>query len=466
MEKSRLIELFKSLEKVEVKKLRKWVRSPFFNQRQDVILLFDYLDRNRPLEKKEQLDRHYVFSKIFPNEPYNEKKIGYAQTFLMTEIKKFLAYQDFSQNEIQPQISVVRSLRKKGLNRLFESDWKNVNELLEKQPIRNAEYHFYNYQLYNEQYEYTNSISRKHPKGLQEASDELTNYFIAQKLKQGCDKLSHKSLINADYQKDFLDKVINYVEEINLENVPAIQIYYSSFKTQSEVNTNENYKKLKKLLKSNQNYFPKQELNYLYLATINYCIKQINAGKGDFTKEALELYQEGLKTDIFLTNGFLDRFTYKNIVSAAILLKEFDWVKKFIYQYKDLLDSKWKEDTFNYSLALMYYSLPDYSKAMPLLQKAEFKDLFHILNARRMLLKMYFELKEFDALDSFLDSFERYLNRHKALGYHKEHNINLIKVTRKMIRLPQSIKEKEKFKNEVELMEGLIDKKWVVDQLK
>ena len=465
MNKSRLVELFKTLSKVEVKKLRKWVRSPFFNQRKDVILLFDYLDKNRPLEKRKLLGRQYVFSKIFPNENYNEKKIGYAQTFLMAEIKKFITYQEFTADEIRPQIYLTRNLRKRGLNRHFESEWNTTNETLENQPIRNAEYHFYNFELQNEQYEYTNSLSRKQPKGLQEASNELTNYFIASKLKQGCDKLSHKSLISADYQEGFLKKILEYIEEKKELDSPAIQIYYQSFKTLSKLDTNEDYQVLKTLLKKGHDKFPKSELNYLYLATINYCIKQLNAGKGHFVQEALGLYKDGLKNDIFLTNGILGRFTYKNIVSAAILHKDFDWVEQFIYNYKSKLDSKWREDTFNYCLAIMYYSIPDYSKAMPLLQKVEFKDILHILNARKMLLKMYFELHEYETLESFLDSFERYLHRHKELGYHKENNLNLIRVVRTMIRLPQYDKTAiGLFTKEVENMDGLVDKKWVLMQ--
>ena len=465
MNKSRLVELFKTLNKTEVKRLRKWVRSPFFNQREDVILLFDYLDKNRPLEKRKLLDRRHVFSEIFPNEKYSEKKIGYAQTFLMAEIKKFITYQEFTEDEIRPQVYLTRNLRKRGLSRHFESEWNTTNETLKNQPIRNADYHFYNFELQNEQYEYTNRLSRKQPKGLQEASNELTNYFIASKLKQGCDKLSHKSLIGADYQEDFLKKILEYIEEKKELDSLAIQIYYQSYKTLSGLDTNEDYQVLKALLKESHHQFPKSELNYLYLATINYCIKQLNAGKRFFIKEALDLYKEGLRNDIFLTNGVLGRFTYKNIVSTAILLKEFDWVKQFIYTYKNKLDIKWRKDSFNYCLAIMYYSFPDYSKAMPLLQKVEFKDTLHILNARKMLLKMYFELREYDTLESFLDSFERYLNRHKELGYHKENNLNLIRVVRMMIRLPRYDKKALKLLIAyVESTEGLVDKKWVLMQ--
>ena len=467
MQKSRLLELFKSLDKIEVKKLRKWVRSPFFNQREDVILLFDYLEKSRPFEKTAKLHREYIFSKIFPNEKYNEKKIGYAQSFLLTEIKKFIAYEEFSKNEMRPQIHLTRSLRKRGLNRHFESEWKNANVLLESQPIRNSDYHFFNYLLQNEQHEYSNSLSRKEPKGLQEASNELTNYFIAQKLKQSCDQLNAQKLIGADYQQDFITMVLHFLEDKDISNSPAIEIYYQSYKTLSETDDISRYENLKKILKKNSEKFPKSELKYLFLVAINYCIKQLNAGKSDFSKEVLDLYKEGLTQEVFLTNGYLARFTYKNIVSAAIHLKEFEWVEKFIYSYKEKLEMEWREDMFNYNLAVLYCNLPDYEKAMNLLQQAEFDDIFLKIAARKMLLKIYFDLKELNALESLLDSFHRFLTRHsKNLGYHQPVYLNFIKFVRRLLQTPKFDKmARQKLKIEIESNKDLADKKWLIEKL-
>ncbi|MEM6967190.1 MAG: hypothetical protein AAF573_20680, partial [Bacteroidota bacterium] len=105
-------------------------------------------------------------------------------------------------------------------------------------------------------------------------------------------------------------------------------------------------------------------------------------------------------------------------------------------------------------------------QAMKLLQKVEFKDIFHNLNARKMQLRMYYELNELDALESFLDSFERYLKRHKELGYHKEHHLNLIRVVRKMIRIPKFQKSAiQQLREEVRAEDGLIDKRWILAQL-
>ena len=468
MNKSRLLEIFKSLEKTEVKQLRKWVRSPFFNQREDVILLFDYLDKNRPFAKPERLDRKYIFSKIFPKEKYDEKKIGYAQSFLYTEIKRYLAYREFTKDEVHPQLLTTRSLRKRGLNRHFESEWKTANELLEKQPLRNSQYHFYNYKLQNEQYEYSNSQSRKQPKGLQESSNELTNYFIAEKLEQSCHALSFQMLISADYQQDFLEKVILHVEgnEIS-KGTPSINIYFQIYKMLMEKDGLQYYRKLRELLNLHFEEFPKEELKALYIFAINYCIKQSNAGISELRKEILELYQEGIEYNIFMNNGIFDRFNFKNIVVVAASLKEFDWAENFIYTYKDSLEASVREGIFIYNLGLLNFLKPDYDKAMTYLQQAEFKDTFLHLNARKMLLKIYFELKEINALESLLDSFSRYLTRRKDLGYHKDTSLALIKFVRKLLQIKPYDKEaKQILKREVEVAEIGNEKRWLLEQLK
>lgn len=48
---------------------------------------------------------------------------------------------------------------------------------------------------------------------------------------------------------------------------------------------------------------------------------------------------------------------------------------------------------------------------MQSLLQVAFKDVLNNLDARRMLLKSYFELGEYNALDSLLDSFSRYIHR-------------------------------------------------------
>ncbi|NJN34401.1 MAG: hypothetical protein HC817_09275 [Saprospiraceae bacterium] len=45
MQGSQLLELIKSLNKHDMRELRKVVRSPYFNQREDVIQLYDFIEK-------------------------------------------------------------------------------------------------------------------------------------------------------------------------------------------------------------------------------------------------------------------------------------------------------------------------------------------------------------------------------------------------------------------------------------
>ena len=67
---SSLVELIKFLTPSDKKGLKKFVRSPFFNQREDVMLLFDYLENYIDTEPL-KLAKEKVFEAVYPKQKYN-----------------------------------------------------------------------------------------------------------------------------------------------------------------------------------------------------------------------------------------------------------------------------------------------------------------------------------------------------------------------------------------------------------
>ena len=123
MQDSRLLIIFQQLSTKEIRALDKFVQSPFYNQRKDVILLFQYLRHWRQNESIISTHKPVVYSHIFPKIPYDEKKIRYTMSFLYQSIKDFLAIQTFRANKIDQQLAVIQSFRKKGMSRLFEQEF-------------------------------------------------------------------------------------------------------------------------------------------------------------------------------------------------------------------------------------------------------------------------------------------------------------------------------------------------------
>ena len=435
MKDSRLLEIFQQLSSKEIRVLEKFVNSPFHNQRPDVILLYNYLRQFVQNPAKIMLQKEAVFPRIFPNEPFSEKKIRYTMSFLYQTIKDFLAIQEFQINPINSQIAVVQAFRKKGVGKLFEQELKTSTTLLKKSPLRNQTYYFQNYLLQNERYLFTTSQTRGEAFGLIESSEHLDQFFIINKLRQSAEILSHQSLDNTQFQPDFLSDVLAYLVKNGTTNNPAIAIYYHCYQVLAEAATLNYFQNLRQLIAKYSHCFPIRELQDIYTFAINYCIKRLNAQALDFGREALILYKEGLQQQIFFENGILSRFNYKNIVALGLGLKEFDYVADFIETYKPYLEKKYRASAYCYNLALLHYRMANYGKAMELLQQVGTKDVFNNLTARRMLVIIYYDQGDFDALYSLLDSFQNYIYRKRGLGYHRKLYLNFIKFTRKLLQL-------------------------------
>ena len=83
MENSQLIVLLKTMDTRELRAFRKWLLSPFHNQREDVIDLFDYIMYKDNLLREDQLSKEKIFKKLFPGTEYDDARLRQTVHFLM-----------------------------------------------------------------------------------------------------------------------------------------------------------------------------------------------------------------------------------------------------------------------------------------------------------------------------------------------------------------------------------------------
>ncbi|GIV31112.1 MAG: hypothetical protein KatS3mg029_0463 [Saprospiraceae bacterium] len=467
MEKSHLVEVLRTLSKKEIRDLRKWLLSPAHNQRQDVVVLFEYLVDGNNLWSEKALSKESAYEVVFGKADYDDAVMRQVMHFLFKAIESFLTYQEMVDDEVRSQVMLARVYRKKQLARLFNKAMDAGRKLQEKLPWRNHLYYENEYLLQLEEYAFLSGLSRTVPLNLQEVSDANDIAYLANKLQLSCIMLSHQAVYKSEYQFRFLDTLLAQIEtQPSYLDIPAIGIYYHIYKAIVKPDDVSHYQHLKKLLATHGNQFPQHEKRIIVLLLINYCIGRINAGKTEFLRETFDLYKQGLEEELLLENGLLSRFTYNNIVIAGLNLKEFEWVERFIHRYSPYLDEKHREGQVNTNLARLYYEKKDYKTAMELLVQADYDDILLTLVAKTMLLKIYYELDEINALDSLLSSMRTYLQRKKIMGYHQANYKNIIRFTRKLLRIaPYDEAQKQKLKEEIEQSSPLTEKKWLLEQL-
>ncbi len=479
MQNTLLLKSIKRLTKEDFHQLRKFVRSPYFNQRDDVICLFDYFDQVLNSKKGGSIKKQDVWKAVFPKQKFHDKTLHYTASFLLKAIKQYLAISEAQEDMLQQQIHLCKALQKRGMAKSFEKELTNTKALQQKQNRRNIRYHFNRYQIEMELSAHTMQQRRSGEMNLQTVHDELTTYFIAETLRQGCTILTHQTMSKQVYDLKLLDEVLALVESGGYDEVTAMMVYYNAFKALSGGNEqlasgdersasgkDVYFFELKKLIESVGNEFPSYELRDIYLLAINFCIKKLNAGERQYIREAFELYRLGLENKALLENGILSSYTYKNITRLGMNLGETEWVGQFLESFKKYLPPRERDNSWRYNLAFFHFQQADYDSAMRLLRLVEFHDVLNNLDARRMLLRSYFELGEFTALDSLLDSFKAYLRRMADHGYHRENYLNLVRFIKKLMKVDKGDKKAiTAIRSEVATTERVAEKEWLLGKL-
>ncbi|MFK7979218.1 MAG: hypothetical protein AB8G86_04505 [Saprospiraceae bacterium] len=466
MLKSRLIQVLRTFSKKEFRELNKWVNSPFHNQRADVIALYNYLMNANHLFDDGLLNKVLIFNKIYPNEKFDDSRMRQVMHFMFKEVEKFLIYEEFIKQKIGNKILLTKIYRRKKLPKLFLKEVAQTKDLQQNTTIRNDLFYYDSYILEHEIYNFTSESQRVSNHNLQEVSDALDTSFIISKLRQNCLMLAHKAVYKVEYKQTFLNEIITFIEDNNLLELKTVSIYYYLYQMLAEVNEEKNYYLLKELILTNFNSFPEIEVRGIFLFAINFCIKKRNSGVKKFTQEAFDLYKKGFDEKFFIEDGIINSHTFRNAISIALVLGKYLWVENFINEYGLYLDENIRDTNIKYNKARLFFGKRDYQKAMNLVSQYEFKDILINLSAKTMLIKMYYELSEFRTLESLLESMRAYIQRKKVIGYHKDLYKNIVKYTKKLLKVnPYSKAQKEKLKVEIEAAKPLTEKAWLLKQL-
>ncbi|MGK0365483.1 MAG: hypothetical protein ACI85O_002549 [Saprospiraceae bacterium] len=464
MLQTRLWLSIKSLPPRKKSNFAKFLKSPYFNQREDLCLLYAAI--RQAIEKEKDLTKEDLWQILFSKQSYESSQLRLLMSYLQKLFEQFIATENLLEDKAQIKLQTTAWFRDKGEAKTQEILLKEAFKLHGKSSFRDADYHYHSFQLQQEKYRITSEVKPDKDSDFQQVIDDLDVAFLGIKLRESCTLLAHDRVYKWGFDAGFLEQVFDYLEEKDLLKIPAIAIYYYCYRMLQNSEKETYFQAFKKELLVNGHLFKNEEVQSLYLLAINYGIRRVNDGHRQYFKDIMDFYQEGLTKEYLLQNGILSRFTYTNIVSVALQINMSDWAEKFIEEWTPRLERRYRERMFSFNRAKVAYHTKDFDAAIPLLQRANYHDLLLNLGARTLLLKIYYELDEFDLLQSHLDAFSSYLRRKDGLGYHRTNYRNLIRYTNRLLSLNFVDKAAVQiFKENVEGEEILTEKEWLLRQL-
>ncbi|HNE28544.1 MAG TPA: hypothetical protein PLW66_05215, partial [Saprospiraceae bacterium] len=108
-----------------------FLKSPYFNQRDDVVRLWEYL-----LEMPNRSAQE-AFARCYPGEPFDDTRWRHVQSFLLARVENFLAQRSWEQNPVLAELHLAEAYRRRKEGKALDHVFRRAAGRLDKRPRDN-----------------------------------------------------------------------------------------------------------------------------------------------------------------------------------------------------------------------------------------------------------------------------------------------------------------------------------------
>ena len=453
MKNSKLVHLMGLLGSREKKRLGEYLRSPYFNKREDAVRLAEVV-LQRVIRREEAHDDASVFALVYPEEAFSASRLNNLKTYLQNRILDFLAQVEFESDPRARNRQLLSKLIAAGDTRYFPSTYKKALLALEDRDLLESDQLLERYLLGQIYDGFQKQTPNRHVHDhLQESADNLTHAYLARMYRFIIEDLDRKKIFGQGFRLDLREEVVTFVER-NQESVPlAVQGYHLLYGIRTQVEAETLFREMRDFLRKNHAELPRPEVFNLYTATINVASRWLNDGKLMYLDDLYELYSELLAHDYLFVEGQIPGPHFKNFLSVALRSRKFTEARNFIDKFEDKLAPDLRKNLIPFSKGMLHFYQGEFETAESWFYQVlqEYQDLFFGINSRAYLLQIYFETGNSMGMESLAHSFRMFLDRHKSISEERRRQyINFILHLKRLANIPLRDKDRlEKLRKDI-----------------
>lgn len=469
----KLTELIKGISLNEFKKFGEFLRSPLHNKSQKILLLYELIEKHFENFQTKVIYRKAIAEHVYPREDYNDQNTRTLLSNFAKLLEKFLIYQEVENDPLLQKLALLKSLKERETVKNFETKAKEMFELMNKEFNRNMDYYhkqinlkdlWINYKGKNLELNLENQYY-----GLSDATDLL---FIVTKLKVINSLLSRKYHTFGNIKLKFwcIDEALDYVES-NLTHIqkkhPIVYSEYLTLMMMLNPERTNYFYDLKKHVLGNIGKYSMKELEEVYYSLTNYCVNKVNVGERIFLKDLYNIYKEFEANHFYHSIKHIQYTDFLSIVINALHFSEILWAEYFFKTYKIKVTPEFKKDTVNLSKALVLFHQKKYDEAVELLNQVGYRNSYFYLNAKEALVKIYYELAQWNSLESVADAMRHYLKRHRdVLLIQYDRYTNFLNLVAHLTKMSTNGKEAGLLKKELKKFPNAIGADWLTEKIR
>lgn len=467
----KLITLLLGFDKYTLNRLRKFLLSPFFNEQQDVVDLFEHLNAviRRGESALQRLDAEDVWAVVYPGIPFDEMQLRRLTSELTQLTLRFLAVQQWLAGPYAAELTLQPLLNRPETAKHLAGVERRLERTLEERKHRmSVEDYQAAYTMYWNMFSQNTGVlsTTGYAGRLVPADYALDCLYAIQKLKFYVAWLLYRHFRTAPDQLPVMDGFWAFVSNPRFDKESLLVLYRQGAQALEHFGDETYYRTFVQHLERHNKEIDSGDLRELYQLAQNYCAMKINQGHTAYYQEVFLLYRKLISTNLLLADGQLSEGLYKNIITAGLRVGEYAWAEQFIQEYAEKLPANIRENARTFNLANLYSHQKRYDKVIELLRNVEYSDVVYALSAKLILVRTYYESNEWNALDSLIDSFRIYLQRNKLISKSvKNQYSQFLRFVRRLISLrPGDAEGREFLRRQIAGCEPLMSKQWLLEK--
>lgn len=405
----RLLELLQYFSTAEISSFKQLLGAPFFNENERLVTLFEFIQQFAPKYEAPNLNAEAAFAFLFPAEAFDKKVVHRLNSQLYKLAEQFVALEMIKKNTFQRDLHLLRYYEDALLSRHFESTLHRLRGVLEVQNVQEPA--FFKYQLELESV-YAEYLSKRDQRtgdiNLQALNNSLDVFFLLNKLMLLSQMASRQLFVKIPYDFTWINEILAYLESSSYTQIPMINLYRNVLLLQLYPAERERYFALRQLLEQYHSLLPKEDLRsfYAYLENAAKHVFQV----GEYFQALFDLYNAQIAQGILYHKGFISHTVFRNVVNAALNVNELQWAEAFIQQYGHyIIPEEYRKDTYWQNLAMLHFYKKDFAQAQQCLLQSNPVDIYYKLADKSLLARIYYEQRETEVLDNFLNTFTKFV---------------------------------------------------------
>lgn len=471
------IRLFTILSSRDRQKFTAFIKSPYHNTDERLVNLFEGIDIAIQENRIKELSKERLFELLFQDSPFHAQRLKDQLSRMNALLQEFLSLEHRAQSPFESDFQFLHTLQVRGAEDLFKTYYNRLEKKLEKLENTSIETLEATYQLIQLADEMESSgKSRKYSSRLHMRSDLTDEIYLVRKLQQYCEILNRNNIYQQYDEPSLLPNLQRILKEHDkFLSFPSVRLWYHALQTLLHPDQISVLERLLLELEQSGSALVKKEQRAIYKYALNFCIRQINAGKSDYLRISFRIYRQMLEAGLLHQDQFLSHTDVKNIVTSGLRLREYEWVESFTSRILQEVKKPYAENVHAFCLAYLYAETDRKQEALRLLQEVKFTDAYYSLSARNLLLRIFFELKEFDSLSYQITAFEVFLRRNSTISpRNRKLHLNFARHLKKLSKFADSLpfldvkvipKRKARLLEQFSSQEEIPNRNWLIEQL-